>query len=733
MKRILINGAFVIVIILSVFLYAKIFLSSGAVPQTQAQISNYNQNTNGEIKPPDGRDDGDADKAGTDWFYVFLPYPQIGSDIWGQRYFEIDIVPNNVAGDVYVKAFLSTGEECEVYIDRHGIFHPLYNGYLCKNGYSYEDLGELGCELEQRLDDQRWDGWCDTLELENSNDIYFQMHAYDMNNSEMVLCGGSDIDCDIMSADNNQLFGQFNIENNYSISGLGGDSTISGVFNWNVYLSGDASQALVDLQHGDGNLPSSSLQLTRDGGNHHESVWSYNFWNSSELVNGAYIVVLNFHTLFGVERSAVVQYGVEIFNEEEEALCTPNWDCGDWSDCSSAGVQTRECDDTACNMGSITETQTCLPSEDGTTPPATDPPDGNNATVDPEPLTVVMSYPQQGDIVSGEVILKASVDGEIQGLEFSYRPVQGGLEHLIGQASRSTTNEEVWQRSWNTDEASDGEYYVFARVEDLAGQNFLSNFVPITINHGQASLGEPAPEVEVPEEIIDSDNDGVSDNIEEQIGSDPYRPDSNNNDITDAEEIINDLNPASAEPLSDLVVEGRITHEEIKAIKESLHKIAFEQPTKSGILNPEELKVIKVDNISPVIGENYIVFSGVGPPNTYITLFIYSNPIVVTVKTDESGNFTYTLDKDLMDGQHEVYVTITDETGKIQEKSSPLSFFIRRTQAVTEEEYLRGDVNVEAERTTIVSNYLLIAVAIVGIVLIIILGAYLVSKKGKNE
>jgi len=731
MKRILINGAFVIVIILSVFLYAKIFLSSGAVPQTQAQMGNYNENTNTneETTPLTDKDSPEANLP-----VVYLVAPEQGSTIWGQRNFEIDIVPNNIASDVYVKAFHYTGGVCEVYIDGEGVSHPLYNGFLCKEGYSYEDLGVIGCELVQyTTDDGHWYGWCDTLELENSNDIYFQMHAYDMNNSEIVLCGGSDIDCDIMSADNNQLFGQFNIENNYSISGLGGDSTISGVFNWNVYLSGDANQVLVDLQPGDGNLPSSFLQLTRDGGNHHESVWSYNFWDSSELVNGEYIVVLNFHTLFGVERSAVVQYGVEIFNEEEEALCTPNWDCGDWSDCSSAGVQTRECDDTACNTGSITETQTCLPSEDGTTPPATDPPDGNNATADPEPLTVVMSYPQQGDIVSGEVILKASVDGEIQGLEFSYRPVQGGLEHLIGQASRSTTNEEVWQRSWNTDEASDGEYYVFARVEDLAGQNFLSNFVPITIDHGQASLGETAPEVEVPEEIIDSDNDGVSDNIEEQIGSDPYRPDSNNNDITDAEEIINDLNPTSAEPLSDLVAEGKVTNEEIRVIKESLQKIAFEQPTKSGILNPEKLKVIKVDNISPVIGENYIVFSGVGPPNTYITLFIYSNPIVVTVKTDESGNFTYTLDKDLMDGQHEVYVTITDETGKIKEKSSPLSFFIRRTQAVTEEEYLRGDVNVDVERTTIVGNYLLIAVAIVGIVLVIILGAYLVSKKGKNE
>lgn len=45
--------------------------------------------------------------------------------------------------------------------------------------------------------------------------------------------------------------------------------------------------------------------------------------------------------------------------------CTVNWQCGNWSACSSAGTQTRTCTDTnVCNTtyGKPAESQTCTPS-----------------------------------------------------------------------------------------------------------------------------------------------------------------------------------------------------------------------------------------------------------------------------------------------------------------------------------------------------------------------------------
>jgi hypothetical protein len=61
-------------------------------------------------------------------------------------------------------------------------------------------------------------------------------------------------------------------------------------------------------------------------------------------------------------------------------------------------------------------------------------------------------------------------------------------------------------------------------------------------------------------------------------------------------------------------------------------------------------------------------------PNSFVTLYIFSNPIVVTIKTDIDGSFVYTLDKELDDGEHEVFVAVTDNTGSIIAQSNPFTF-----------------------------------------------------------
>jgi hypothetical protein len=67
--------------------------------------------------------------------------------------------------------------------------------------------------------------------------------------------------------------------------------------------------------------------------------------------------------------------------------------------------------------------------------------------------------------------------------------------------------------------------------------------------------------------------------------------------------------------------------------------------------------------------------------------------MVMTAQTDEDGNFTVVLEDDVLaEGEHEMYVAITDDTGKIVKKSNPVAFFVKEAQAVSEEDFLRGDV-----------------------------------------
>lgn len=86
--------------------------------------------------------------------------------------------------------------------------------------------------------------------------------------------------------------------------------------------------------------------------------------------------------------------------------------------------------------------------------------------------------------------------------------------------------------------------------------------------------------------------------------------------------------------------------------------------------NPAKITVDQQTNIEKIINTQTedkkvgLTFNGKSVPNSIITLLIYSNPIVVTVKTDANGSWTYTLEKPLDPGKHAVYTIATKQTGE---------------------------------------------------------------------
>ncbi|MDD2766770.1 MAG: Ig-like domain-containing protein [Candidatus Moranbacteria bacterium] len=192
----------------------------------------------------------------------------------------------------------------------------------------------------------------------------------------------------------------------------------------------------------------------------------------------------------------------------------------------------------------------------------------------------------------------------------------------------------------------------------------------------------------------DTDSDGVPDKEEIRLNTNPLLADSDGDGFLDGDELKNGFNPLIFSP------------------GDKSDKVAFESPkkgetivknvTENGVSTPVEetkqvitetrfavntIQIVTVTNADTKNGDTKNTdavkkestkkttrFSGKALPNIFVTLYIFSDPIVVTVKTDADGNWSYDLDKEIPDGNHEVYVAVTDNVGKITSQSRALPF-----------------------------------------------------------
>jgi hypothetical protein len=89
--------------------------------------------------------------------------------------------------------------------------------------------------------------------------------------------------------------------------------------------------------------------------------------------------------------------------------------------------------------------------------------------------------------------------------------------------------------------------------------------------------------------------------------------------------------------------------------------------------SPETIQFADIFQDSKTIGDTAIggkvLFSGKGPPNSTVTIYIFSEPIVVTTKTDENGDWVYELEKPLEGEKHIAYATVRSESGDVVRSS----------------------------------------------------------------
>ena len=293
--------------------------------------------------------------------------------------------------------------------------------------------------------------------------------------------------------------------------------------------------------------------------------------------------------------------------------------------------------------------------------------------------------------IQGEVALARNV-------EFYLIPENSNTKKYIGTAIKQSDTS--WKFNFDSKNFPNGSFYLIAKIENAYG-SYESGKIKITINNpivaenpekneaitqpenlAQKNLAPESPQAQTvnyndqtasewqkkyfgngicqKESFCggnaDPDNDGINNNEEFRYNTNPLNPDTDGDGYIDGDEIRNRFNPLKYSP------------------GDGSDKIIFENPKEKGEVKNNLYKITNIESVN-INNENKIKLTGKGLPNSFITIYVYSSlPIILTVKTDENGDWSYILDKQLDDGDHEVYVAITDNTGKITAKSEPLPF-----------------------------------------------------------
>jgi hypothetical protein len=203
----------------------------------------------------------------------------------------------------------------------------------------------------------------------------------------------------------------------------------------------------------------------------------------------------------------------------------------------------------------------------------------------------------------------------------------------------------------------------------------------------------------------DTDGDTISDYDETYIyGTDPKKSDTDGDGIADNTELL-----AGTDPLL-----------------KNIAPVAYEDPKQVKFFSGTASRTLKVEKADPIFSKpegetapkvSGIILSGTAFPDSFITLYVFSTPVVVTIKTDSDGRWTYSVEKDMENGTHHVYVAMTESSGKIITRSNPFPF-VKTAEAVSLGSFLPSAEAATSKQGFLGIGSLTVAIGVIGLVVL---------------
>lgn len=120
--------------------------------------------------------------------------------------------------------------------------------------------------------------------------------------------------------------------------------------------------------------------------------------------------------------------------------------------------------------------------------------------------------------------------------------------------------------------------------------------------------------------------------------------------------------------------ESRLNSDQFERVQSCFSVNNFIVPATVAPIDPNNVKEIKevkevkindITNVDKIVNNEKTVvlqLSGEASPNKTVLIYVFSDPLVLSTKTDSSGRWVYTLEEPLEPGEHEAYVLVESDS-----------------------------------------------------------------------